>query len=59
MKALSLNGFKIGLVSLFIVPWFVGRAGFHCRENMNQTGMCASFFDDALYQSFFSDISFG
>jgi hypothetical protein len=50
--------FEICFVSLFVVPGFIGSAGFHRRVDVHQSGMCSALLDNVIDPVFFSKILF-
>src|ERR1700748_1647474 len=42
VQALAAGRAQIGLVRLLVMPWLVGVAGLHRRDDVNQAGMLAA-----------------
>jgi hypothetical protein len=58
MQTLAANSPKKGFVSVFVMPWFIGGAGFHRRVDVYQSWMSSALFDNVADPVFFSEILF-
>ena len=50
---------EIGLASALVVPWLIGRAEFHDRNDMNQPGVIATCLDDRRDDFLLANMCFG
>jgi len=58
MQTLAANSPKKGFVSVFVMPWFIGGAGFHRRVDVYQSWMSSALCDNTTDPVFFSEILF-
>jgi hypothetical protein len=58
MQAFAVVGNQICFAGLLVVPRFVGRAGFHRREDAHQTRLLASLRDDVFHPVFLAEVPF-
>ena len=56
VQAFTGNCFEICSLSLFVMPWFIGGAGFHSRINMYQAGMGSALLDDIVNPAFATNV---